>query len=120
MESLPCQTIVFRAMARPTWIDLKSRTVLPDAFFRRKPPADEDGLSVNIESAQSCEKALKKCHGVASLNVGRIRELVLDVVVDEAPHAILTGLPRQEDALAEAIRLASQLSRQARLVLPEA
>ncbi len=120
MEPLPCPTIVFRAMARRAWIDLNTRTVLPDAFFRRPPPGDEDGLSVNIESVQSCETALMKCHGVVSLHVGKIRDLGLDVVVDEAPHANLTGLPRQEEARALALRLASQLARQARLVLPEA
>jgi hypothetical protein len=62
---------------------------------------------------------LKRCYGVVSLHVGRVRDLGLDVVVDEAPHANITGLPRQTDDVLRAERLASQLAKQARLVPPE-
>ena len=119
MEPLACSTIVYRAMARKNWVDATTQSVLPAAFMRRLPPADEDGLSVDIHSAGSCSLALSKCHGVASLHVGRVRNLGLDVVVDEPPHANITSLPRTTEDAARAERLASQLARQARLVPTE-
>lgn len=115
-EPLPCPTIVYRAMARKNWIDKTAKRVLPAAYFRRPPPKDEDGLSVDISSPQSCSSALRNCYGVASLHVGRVRDIGLDVVVDDAPHAAITGLPRREDDPARAERLASLLSRQSRLL----
>jgi hypothetical protein len=120
MEPLDCSAIVYRAMARKNWVDVTTQSVLPAAFVRRLAPADEDGLSVDIESALSCSLALKKCHGVAGLHVGRVRTLGLEVVVDEAPHANITGVPRSTDDQAQSERLASLLARQARLVPPEA
>lgn len=119
MEPLACSTIVYRAMARKNWVDATTQSILPAAFMRRLPPADEDGLSVDIHSARSCSLALNKCHGVASLHVGRVRNLGLDVVVDEPPHANITGLPSTTDDAARTERLASQLARQARLVPAE-
>ncbi|NLE40078.1 MAG: hypothetical protein GX621_18840 [Pirellulaceae bacterium] len=119
MESLPCSAIVYRAMSRRHWIDCESNSVLPAAFFRRPAPKDDDGLSVDICSPRSCRKTLRDCHGVASLHVGRVRDLGLDVVVDHSPHASIAGLPRQEDDRTKAERMASLLARQARLVPSE-
>jgi hypothetical protein len=118
MEPLACSAIVFRAMARKNWIDRVSQRVLPAAFIRRPPPADEDGLSVNVESPESCASALRECFGVASLHAGRVRDMGLDVVVDAPPHANITGLPRQTDDRTQAERLASLLARDARLLSP--
>jgi hypothetical protein len=117
MERLPCSTIVYRAI-RPKWVDPVNRTVLPIAFTRRPAPSDKSGLSVDVLSAQSCAKALRKCQ-VASLHVGRIRDTGLDVVVDEVPHANITGIPREEEDRTTANRLAYELARQARLIPPE-
>ena len=120
MERLPCSEIVYRAMSRRKgWIDREAYRVLPAAFIRRPPPADESGLSVDIRSPRSCHETLNKCHGVVSLHVGRVRHLRLDVVVDASPHADITGLPRQEDDPTEAEHLASLLARQARVVPPD-
>lgn len=116
IQPLACNTIVYRAMARKNWTDATTGSVLPVAFVRRQSSADDDGLSVDIESARSCSLALRKCYGVASLHVGRVRNLGLDVVVDEAPHANITGLPRNTDDAAQAERLASQLARQAHFI----
>jgi hypothetical protein len=117
MEPLPCSTIVYRAI-RPKWVDPVTRTVLPIAFQRRPAPSDEDGLSVDILSAQSCAQALRNCQ-VASLHVGRVRDLGLDVVVDEPPHANIVGVPRQEEDRTAANRFAFELARQGRLIPPE-
>jgi hypothetical protein len=118
-QPLGCETIVYRAIARKKWIDPASQRVLPAAFFRRPPPKDEDGLSVDVVSPNSCASVLRDCFGVASLHVGRIRNVGLDVVVDESPHANITGLPCSADDQTEAERLASQLARQARFISPE-
>jgi len=120
METLPCSAIVYRAISRRKgWIDWEARRVQPAAFISRPPPTDEDGLSVDIQSPRSCHETLNKCHGVVSLHVGRVRDLGLDIVVDDSPHANITGLPRQEDDRTEAEHLASLLARQARIVPPD-
>ena len=118
METLPCSAIVYRAMARKDWIDPVSGTVLPGAFIRRPAPKDEDGLSLDVDGASSCARALNKCFGVASLHVGRIRDIGLDVIVDDRPHASIRGVPRTADDKLNAERIASQLARKARLVPP--
>lgn len=119
MEPLVCSTIVYRAMARKSWVDAETQGILPAAFIRRPAPADEDGLSVDVISAQSCAKSLRKCHGVASLHVGRVRNLGLDVAIDAHPHANIVGIPRVFDNRARAEWSASQLAKQARLVISE-
>ena len=115
MATLPCSAIVYRAMARKSWIDSTGR-VLSAAFMRRPPPKDEDGLSVDVKSASSCYKSLRDCYGVVSLHTGRLRDLQLDVVPDELTHANVTGLPRQEEDRTSAEHLASELAKQARIV----
>jgi hypothetical protein len=117
MAPLACATIVFRAMARKAWVDQAAQTVLPAAFIRRPPPRDAGGLSVNIDSPESCAAALHRCYGVATLHVGRMRDLALDVEVDAAPHANITGIPRDIDDRTRAEHLASRLARQARLIV---
>jgi hypothetical protein len=115
-EPLPCCRIVYRAMARKNWTDRVANRVLPAAYIRRPPPADEDGLSVDVSSAASCATALSKCFGVASLHTGRVRDVGLDVVVDHAPHANIVGLPRPEVDRDRAERFASLLAKQSRLL----
>jgi hypothetical protein len=108
MEPLACSTIVYRAMSRKKWVDKSTEpaTVLPAAFIRRPPPADVDGLSVDSLSAESCISPLRESFGAASLHVGRIRGLGLDVVIDHAPHANIVGIPLQSEDLAKVERLA--------------
>jgi hypothetical protein len=117
MQALPCEKTVYRAI-RKSWLDKETKSVLPIAFMRRLPPNDELGISVDTESPQSCALALSNCH-VASLRVGRIRDLGLNVIPNEPKHANITGLPRSLEDQARAERLASQLARQARFIPPE-
>ena len=121
MDALPCSAIVYRAMARRKWIDKSDKLhhVLPAAFMLRPAPKDPQGLSVDMESPRSCHRTLKECFGVVSLHVGRVRDLGLDVVVDESPHANVTGLPREAENRTESEHLASLLARQARIVPPD-
>lgn len=106
-------------MSRKDWIDPKSKRILPGAFILRPAPKDDDGLSVDISSPQSCVSVLNKSYGVGSLHVGRIRSLGLDVIVDEDPHALIKGLPRDTEDRAKAEWLASQLAKQTRFIDPE-
>ena len=115
-EPLPCNSIVYRALIRKKWIDEDSGNIKADAFFLRE---GESGLSVNIAatfSPQESAARFKKCSAIASLHVGRVRQLGLDVIQDSRTHANLTGLPYQDDNLAEAERLAGLLAKQSRLI----
>ncbi len=115
-DPLPCSSIVYRALLRKRWIDLDTGRIKADAYFLRD---SEQGLSVNIAetcSPEQCAKPFKNCFGVASLHVGRVRDLGLDVVRDSRTHANIIGLPHSTDNLAEAERLAGLLAKQSRIV----
>ena len=114
--TLDCGHIVFRALLKKGWIDHVTKSVMPGAFFRRPAPRDPDGLSVDTDSPQSCVANLSTIFGVASLHVGRVRDLGLEVVPDEETHANVVGLPYADDDRARAEFLASRLAREARLV----
>lgn len=114
MRDLECSDIVLRAILRATHIDSVTKKPISAAFMLRE---GEERLSVSYDqSPQECAAGFKKCCGVASLHVGRIRDIGLDVIADEQHHAGIVGLPSKEDNIAEAERLASRLQRQARLV----
>ena len=120
MEPLSCNTVAFRAISRKAWVNGVSRAVLPAAFFRRPHPKDEVGISVDVVSAQSCESVLKETFGAASLLVGHVRDIGLDIQVDELPHANIVGAPRGDENPAGAERVASQLAKLARYIPPSA
>ncbi|WP_293350651.1 MULTISPECIES: hypothetical protein [unclassified Microcoleus] len=112
-EELPDNAVVYRAL-RKGWIDRDRSIVKSDAYYLRQ-RINEQGISVNFSIEQSL-KALKNCEGVASLNVGKIRELGLNVVRDSLSHGSIIGLPYREDNRSTADELALLLSRQSRIV----
>jgi hypothetical protein len=115
-EPLPEGAIVYRVLLRKQWIDEDTARVKADAYFLRD---GEPGLSVNIASAcspEQCADLFRKFYGVASLEVGRIRELGLDAEQDSANHANITGLPYRGDNLDEAERLAGLLAKCSHIV----
>jgi len=115
-EPLPEDAVVYRALVRKRWIDEDIRRVKADAYFLR---VTERGLSVNLASIcspEQCAELFLKCYGIASLEVGRIREIGLDVEQDSTNHANILGLPYREDNLAEAERLAGLLAKRSRIV----
>ncbi len=115
-EPLPSNSVVYRAMLRKQWIDEDTGRVKADAYFLR---TNESGLSVNLASVcspEQCAKLFRKCYGIASLEVGRVKEIGLDVKQDSLNHANITGLPHQEDNLAEAERLAGLLAKRSCIV----
>ena len=112
--ALPSDAVVYRAIIKKRWVNTDTGEILPDAFFLRKGKG-ETGLSVNIAavcSPEDCAARFTKCKFVASLQVGTVRNLGLDIIQDQHNHANITGLPYREDDLAEALRLASSLAKQ--------
>jgi hypothetical protein len=114
-EPLPCEAIVYRALLRKQWIDEDTGRVKADAYFLRP---NEPGLSVNLASVcspEQCAAKFRKCYGVASLHVGRVRDLGLEVEQDSPDHANITGLPYRAEDPARAERLAGLLAKRSRL-----
>jgi len=114
-ELLACNSIVYRALIKKKWIDEDTVKLKLMLFLHER----ELGLSVNIAATSSPQESaarFKKCSAIASLHIGRVRQLGLDVVQDSITHANLTGLPYQDDNLADAERLAGLLAKQSRLI----
>ena len=114
-DLLSDHAIVYRALLRKQWIDEDTGRVKADAYFLR---LNEHGLSVNLASVCSpkqCAELFCKCCGVASLEVGGVRKVGLDVEQDSVNHANILGLPYREDDLAEAERLAGLLAKQSQV-----
>ncbi len=108
-NSLPDSAIVYRALLRRQWID-EANLVVSSAYLLR---ANEPGLSVTIASVcspEQCAAKFNNCFGVASLQVGQIRELGLDAVPDSESHAQIVGLPHVKDDRNRAERLADLLA----------
>jgi len=77
------------------------------------------GLSVRIASVctpSECADRFRNCYGVVSLQVGSIRELGLDVVLDSQSHGQIVGLPYREDDRTTADRLADSLASLSQIV----
>ena len=112
-ETLPDRTLVYRAL-RKGWIDRDRSIVKSDAYYLRQ-RINEQGISVNFSIEQSLS-ALRNCAGVASLDLGKIRELGLNVVRDSSSHGSIIGLPYRENNRPRADELALLLARQSRIV----
>jgi len=114
---------VYRAILRKQWIDPDSKTIKPDAFIRR-PVKDDDGLSVfrsRLVRPEEVANRFRQCYGLCELEVRAIRKLGLDVLTTreaDPAHAVIIGLPTRDENLLQAMNLAVELSKNARL-LPE-
>jgi hypothetical protein len=82
---LPCSTIVYRAI-RKNWISKHTGIIVLDAYLLRNivhSNGREKELSVTIAelcSVEDCTAKLDGSPGVATLHVGRIRNIGLDVI----------------------------------------
>ncbi|MEZ2234300.1 hypothetical protein [Microcoleus sp.] len=115
-EPLPESAIVYRALLRRQWIDEGNNLVVFSAYLLRP---NEPGLSVTIASVcspEQCAAKFQNCYGVASLQVGQIRELGLDAIPDSDSHAQIVGLPYVKDDRDRAERLADLLAERSRIV----
>lgn len=118
LEPLLCSEIVYRALLRKRWINEDTFRVKADAYFLRE-QEKHTGLSVSIArtcSPQQCAKKFRECFGVASLQVGHIRDIGLDVVPDALTHANIVGLPYREDDPDRAERFAGLLAKRSHIV----
>ena len=82
-EPLNESAIVYRALLRRQWMDETSDLVLLFAYLLR---ANEPGWSVTIASVcspEQCAAKFRNCYGVASIEVGHIRELGLDAIPED-------------------------------------
>lgn len=100
---------LFRAMTRKKWV--QNNQILPAAFILRE---GENGLSVDIRSANSAVSQFRETFGAAELLSEEVKKLGLQICVDDEPHALLMGITPNE-----ANFLASRLSRLSKLI-PEA
>ena len=112
---LPCSKIVYRALNKKSWINGDTGQILPSAFELRK-HRQEIGISVNTISPQDCVSKFNRCRFVASLHVGTVRDLGLDIIQDKHNHADIIGLPYQEDNVAESERLRGLLANKSRII----
>lgn len=112
-----CSQVVFRAARKRRDLDTANPgRFSPAAFLLR---AAEFGLSVNCQRGE-CAAQLAVCYGIASLHVGRIRDIAvagtsLDVIPDEHPHALIINVPPIED-LARAELVAGRLAEISRVI----
>ncbi|MBC6480459.1 MAG: hypothetical protein GDA56_24475 [Hormoscilla sp. GM7CHS1pb] len=107
-----------RRLLRKQWIDENTGKVSLNAYYLRK-KKNEMGLSVRIASVctpSECADRFRNCYGVVSLQVGSIRELGLDVVLDSQSHGQIVGLPYREDDRTTADRLADSLASLSQIV----
>lgn len=118
---LLCREIVVRAILRKGELDEDGR-IMAHAFLR-DPKRDPDGLSVNLLATTVLEtwlSSFKKSYGADSLHCGRIRDLRLEVgqtaqdVASNSSHALIVGLPSNDEDPKKAEDLATELRNLAR------
>ena len=130
--TIPCSTLVYRVLLRNKWVDPDHNSILPDAYIPRANGQDDDGLSVVLAQTRTPEELTKgaeevassfnRTYGVVTLHAGWVRNIDerLDIIPDyldnQPHHALLTGIPHQDQNPAEAERLAGQLAKISRLI----
>ena len=119
---LPCEAIVYRVLKRNP-VDENGQ--LKERDFILKPGDREDGLSLftSRDGAEQCRRKLDRVDGLATLHVGRIRDLcehpdvLLSLDVVDVPsgifpdHAALVNLPDPHTGRAEDADRAETLAR---------
>ena len=125
LTPLACSEIVLRAIRSKGWLDQYER-VNANAFIRR--PSEADGLSVNIHSKTPDVtvwlSSFRASFGADSLHPGRVRNIGLGLDVGQTEtdlqvrpdHAVITGVPFQDDDPPRAERIASELAKISRTV----
>jgi len=119
-DRLGDEETVYRAILRRDWIDRDSNQVKPQAFLLR-PAKDNDGLSVYRSKRIQLNEIptlFNRCYGVCELRVEDIRSLGLDVVTSPGgnpQHALVVGLPTLDEDPEQALVLAVELAKKARL-----
>lgn len=124
MISVDCAEIIYRAFKRSGCFDPTTLLVNANAFIL-DPKDKDDGLSVYLKSVvpdlgAKLLECFNRSYGAATLHAGRVRTLKLDVLKNpedpDPAHAVIIGLPLQDDDPELAERLASALRDMSRLV----
>lgn len=131
-ENVECAEIVYRALKRG-WAH--EEPIPPEAFIRkvRQNGGSDDAVSLSRKkyaTARECRSKLNRMRGAASLHVGRIRNLPLDLDVRPDPvrndgvivgpdHCSLVNLPDPVSDFELAEYAASELIKIARFITPE-
>ncbi|MGA7523230.1 MAG: hypothetical protein WBW84_12290 [Acidobacteriaceae bacterium] len=135
-EEIQCSEIVYRALKKAV---PPGESIPAEAFMRRvRPlgshPPTEDAVSLSRKkyaTAKECRSKLNRMRGTASLHVGRVRDLPLQLEVRPDPvrgedgdvvepdHSLLMNLPDPVTDIHSAETAASDLIRIARFVTPE-
>jgi len=117
---LLCQVILYREARSNSWLDQDEDQFNFAAFLLR---TSETYLSVDIAGLCTLDEAkgrFNPTHGIATLHVGRVRDLGLTVFPDPLPdnlaHAKILGLPPPSTDLKSAQDFANALADQSRLV----
>ena len=117
-KPVECTEIVYRAILKKSFIDKETEEVSIEAYFLRP---DDQGLSVSLASKCSVEhvvSSFNKCFGVATLHVGHVKALGLEVLHAPPPdeHALIVNVPHLTNDRTEAERFAGLLARQSRVI----
>jgi len=118
---LECSSLVYRLARKRSDLNPDTNELSPAVFIRQE-HYDDQGLSVVIEDAvpleQVCtsERYARRCYGVATLHVGRLRDHMLEVEPDDFDHANVTGVPYPSDEPQRAESLSRWLAKHARTV----
>jgi hypothetical protein len=121
---VPCPEILLRAITKAGWIDQDTGEIDSGAYIG-DPARDLDELSVNIAQLTDTEEWLssfRASFGADSLHTGHVRSLGIDVVqtaedlASRPSHALIVGVPSQEQDALAAERLASSLQHMSRAV----
>jgi hypothetical protein len=86
-----------------------------------KDPGDSDGLSVYDSfriTQQECLEDTLSCHGLATLHVGRLRNIGLNIIRDPDDHRklLITDMPfenpndKQQEGLLESVARTARIS----------
>jgi hypothetical protein len=94
-ETLPCGTIVFRAILNKDWV-IGDKSVHWLAFQLRE--EDKGKVSLLMTTQASEEHFSKPTYGNISVHVGRLRDIVIEgeklgIEQDQETHASIIGLP---------------------------
>jgi hypothetical protein len=127
----PCETIVYRQIRRKDWYDPDDDSkVMAEAFMRRRPTnrkdgtmdlGDDDGLSVYDSfciQRKACMEDSDSCHGLATLHVGTLRNLGLNVIRDSTDNRkiLITNMPltnpndEQHETLLESVARSARIA----------
>jgi hypothetical protein len=121
---------MYRQIRKKDWYDPDDESkVMAEAFMRRRPfvrkdgtenPGDDDGLSLYDSfrvQRQECIEDSNSCYGLATLHVGTLRNLGLNVIRDpkDVRKLLVPNMPLTNPGNADEEALLESVARSARI-----